>query len=103
MIKKDVLVQRYMDAAIIMEEQGIQPTGRKLIAAVRGGKPQDYPNGISGNDRIAYDSAMIELGFIKNADTKWMWRKYIPTLDEVRCSEPFCVDAPHTMADHGTL
>ncbi len=91
-----------MDAAIIMEEQGIQPTGRKLVAAVRGGKPQDYPNGISGNDRIAYDTAMVALGYIKNKDTKFMWRKYIPTLDEVLCPDAACqaMFANHTLADH---
>ncbi len=104
MIPKPVLIDLYMRAAIEMEENGVQPTGRRLIAVVRGGKPQDYPQGISGNDRIAYDTAMIALGYVKNQDTKFMWRKYVPTLDEVRCEDlQWCkLEPPHTLADHAS-
>jgi hypothetical protein len=100
-IPRSTLFSMYLTQATAMEAKGIQPTGRKLKAAVRGGKPSDYPQGVGGNDRLAFDNAMVTLGYAIDKKSG-RWKKYIPGLDEVMCNEPGdCAHFPeHTLAAH---
>ncbi len=102
-IPKATLFAMYLNHAAAMEARGVKPTGRKLVAAVRGGLPKDYPQGISGNDSEAYRNAMISLGYeqVRHGYSN-RWEKIAVTLDEVACFESGCpVLSPyHTLADH---
>jgi hypothetical protein len=99
---KAQLFLEYLEAALKLDEQGIQPTGRKLVAIVRGGSPKDYPQGIGNNDKLAYDNAMLALGYEKGKHTNGMWKRFPPSLDEVLCNDTHCPfeSVNHVMSEH---
>lgn len=71
-MRHEVRDQWFRDAARQLHESGIQPTGRKILALLKGGTVKDYPQGLSGEDVKRYRTVMRELGYVQ-VKSMWKW------------------------------